>query len=335
MRNSLGLSTRKTARLQATIVLLVVLIAGSRGQQTSLAPKPEETINLALDTESLNQLIADVQSEFFPALVDFTNSAVDSISSTSVEGTCCAIGDIGVKATARIFGFSLGNVNQNEISLVSRANVKPNSVRLGLAARNVRIAAKVEAGVGAAFLVPLACFIGAEASVNIPFLEFTLDVTVAPNGSGQVVALEFGGLNLPFVNVLLFPIIDNICSVVSALLSLVFSTLSFALSLLILPLFQTYFQSFITEQLSEPFNFTGIIPTIPIGNSSEFTPDIGIARIQSDDGELELGFSTKFTSTLLEPEFRDGFSYVTEFAPDILLPRADAAPPAFFSANLG
>ena len=335
MRGGFGISTGATARLQAVIVFLALLTDGIRGQQTSLAQKPEETINLALDTETLNQLIADVQSEFFPALVAFTNSAVDSISSTAIEGTCCNIGDIGVKATTRIFGFSLGNVNQNEISLVSRANVKPNSVRLGLAARNVRIAAKVETGVGAAFLVPLACFIGAEASVNIPFLEFTLDLTVAPNGSGQVIALEFGGLNLPLVNVVLFPIIDNICSVISALLSLVFTTLSFALSLLILPIFQSYFQTFITEQLAEPFNFTGLIPTIPLGNTSEFTPDIGIARIQSEDGVLELGLSTKFTSTLRDPDFRDGFSYVTEFAPDVLLPRADPAPPSFFSANLG
>ena len=334
MKYSLLSSAKLSSRCQVIAVLLLLLLGG-RGQQTALAQNPEETLNFALSTEALNQVIADVESEFFPALVAFTNSAVDGISSTFVEGTCCGIGDIGVKATARIFGFSLGNVNQNEIELVSRTNVKPNSVRLGLAARNVRIAAKVETGVGAAFLVPLACFIGAEASINIPFLEFAFDITVVPNSNGQVIAIELGNLSLPQVNVLLFPIIDNICSVVSALLSLAFSALSFALSQLLLPFFQLYFRNFITEQLAEPFNFTDIVPVVPLGNGTEFKADIGIARVESKDGVFEFGLSTKFTSKLSQPDFREGFSYVTEIPPGIVLPEAFPEPPAFFSAHLG
>jgi len=319
------------------IFVLVLLLAGNgdprHGRVSALDP---ETLNIALDSSALNQLIDSLRDEFFPELANFVNTATDDISSTSIEGTCCGIGDIGVKSTARIYGFSLGAVNQNDINVVARdTGANTNSVRLGISANNVGLAANVETGVGAAFLVPLACFIGASASVSIPNVEFLFDINISPDSGGQVVKLELAELNLPFVNVFLFPQIDNICSVVSAFLSITFTALSFALSQLLLPILRGVFAGFINEQLSTAFNLGELVPGIAIGNGTDFQPELGFPRVQSRAGVFEFGLSTKFVSTLTEPEYRAGNSYITEIPSNILLPGAIATPPAVFSAHIG
>lgn len=211
-----------------------------------------------------------------------------------------------------------------------------NFARLGIQANNVGLQAKVETGVGAAFLVPLTCFIGATATISIPRVEFLVDITIEPGSDGQVVNFGLGELNLPFVNVVLFPIIDNVCSAVSAILSLTFTALSFALSQLLLPILRGVIASVIEGQFATQFDLGELVPGIEVFNGTTFKPEVGFPRVQSNAGLFQFGISTKFISSILtEPDFRAGRSFVKEIPTSILLPGATPTPPAFASAHLG
>jgi len=303
----------------------------------TVATAQPETINFSIDSAVLNALVADIEQEFFPLLVKEANAFIDAnLTSTTQQGDCCKLGDIGVIATARIFDFELGAVAQNQIELTTSRSSIPNTARIGVVGKQLKVSAKAQTGVGAAFLVPLACFIGARAQITIPRIEFSVDVTIEPNTNGQVVSVALGAVQLPFANVLLIPIVDNICSALTAIIAIAFNTLSFALSQLVLPLLRGAFSNAVNRFLGETeLDFRGLVPGFELGNSSIFTPDIGIARVSSDEGVIGSGLATFFTSELLEPEWRAGRKLVKVVSPDRALPPATITAPSIVSFNLG
>ena len=126
---------------------LVGLLAGPK----AVSAADNVTLAAAMSVSRFDQLIPEIQAEFFPGLIRAINNiADDELTARASSGSCCGFRDRGVRAEARIFNF---RINQNAGLSIDVVPVNNRRARLRIEATNLVLRASASAGVGAAFIV--------------------------------------------------------------------------------------------------------------------------------------------------------------------------------------
>ena len=297
--------TLSRQRAIAGSLLLSVVIRLAKAQDLS-------TVDIALDASILNDLIPSLRNDFFPGLISTANIFTGpDLTAIAQVGSCCGLGDFGVKAEARVFNFRLDELTDSQIAVES-VPLASTKARLRIKASDLRLSVSASASVGAAFGVGLSCSIGATATVFLPSITIGVDVSTVQN-TGSIIFDTAGELAIPAPLVILTPVIDNACSLVAASVAIVFNTLSLTLSALLAPFFtDKVFPHFLSGLIGDVDNkilTIGNHDPFNVFNTARITPLLNLQRFQAGNNELRIRGAGSYAATLTAPAYRAGRSW--------------------------
>jgi len=290
------------------ILFLLVLLQG-----TTVHAQFAQTLAGAIDLDAISAgLYPTLKNLLFPVLVDAVNDFADeNLQAETQEGDCCGLGDFGVRTWSQIYNFRLDDdALESKLSVRAEPTGSNNAARLRIQARNVDVAVSAVTGVGAAAFVPLECSIGVDARLVLPLVDIAIDIIAIPGTADLQLDVAF--VRVAPILFTLTPIIDNICSVLSAVLASAFNSLSLSLAVAVQPILGTVFLDVLVELVPTiDIPLTAIINDVelPILNGV-LLPSLYIDVLAgTNEGVLVTEIHTAVRAELTAPEHRAGSKF--------------------------